>query len=246
MKNMESKANLNNVHIILVEPKEPGNIGSCCRAMKNMGITKLRLVNPVPYLVPETFRLCYGADDLILNSEVYPDLKSAVADLGFVVGTTRRHGKFRKVEWISDVVPDIINYSQDNKVAVVFGREAKGLFNDELSLCQAQAAIPTKTDFPTLNLAQAVLVVCYELFLSRHKSDNPPKKLVSQDELDRMYDHIKEALFLLGYGFSGSRDLRRRIIDEIKEIANKIGLENRDIQMVHGLCSQIEIKLKEK
>lgn len=166
--------------------------------------------------------------------------------MNFVAGTTRRTGKFRKVSWISDVMPDIINNSLNSQTAIVFGRETKGLFNDELALCQAQIAIPTRTDFPTLNLAQAVLIVCYELFLSRHKPDKTPKKLVPQDDLDKMYEHIKNTLFLLGYGFSGSRDLRRRIIDGIKGIAGKAGLESRDVQMIHGLCSRIESKLKDK
>ena len=238
--------NLNNMSVVLVEPKEPGNIGSCCRAMKNMGITSLRLVNPVPYLVPDTFKLCYGADDLVHNATTHETLEDAVADAGFVVGFTRRKGKNRKpVYWLEETLPDIINHSQNNKIALVFGREAKGLFNEELRLCHAQAAIPTKLSFPTLNLSQAVLMVCYELFICRHKTDPTVMHLVPQQETEQMYDHIKSTLAILEYRKKGSNDLPKRILNTLRRIFNRSGLEKQEVQMIHGLCSRIE-KLLEK
>ncbi|MCD6459267.1 RNA methyltransferase [bacterium] len=236
---------LDNIYIVLVEPKQPGNIGSCCRAMKNMGITSLRLVNPVPYLVPETFKLCYGADDLVHNAAIYTDLKSAVSDAGFVVGFTRRKGKNRKpVYWLEEVLPDIINHSQNNKIALVFGRESKGLFNDELRLCHAQAAIPTKLKFPTLNLSQAVLMVCYELFICRHSPDPTVLQFLPQGETEQMYTHIKSTLSLMEYKKKGSNDLPKRILNTLRRIFNRSGLERQETQMIHGLCSRIEKLLK--
>ena len=239
-----NKTNLKNIVIVLVEPKEPGNIGSCCRAMKNMGITQLRMVNPVAYHVPDTFRLCYGADDLVHNAQCYDDLASAVSDMDYVVGTTRRKGKRRKpVYWLSEVIGNIARYSQNNKVAVLFGREAKGLSNEELSLCHAQISIPTRDDFPTLNLAQSVLIVCYELFLTKYPPDKTVLHLTSHKELADMYRHISDVLSLIGYGKQGSRNLHGRIIAGLKRIFGRAGLEKRDAQMIHGLASQIELKL---
>lgn len=241
------KTDLTNIAVVLVEPAEPGNIGSCCRAMKNMGIYDLRLVNPVPYLVPETFKLCYGADDLVLNAQTYPDIKSAVSDAAFTVGTTRRRGKHRKpVHWISDVLPAITAHSQNNRVAILFGREAKGLSNDELRLCDEQIAIPTRDDFPTLNLAQSVLIVCYELFLSRHPVDEIERSLVPHGELELMYDHLNQALKLLQYGKKGTNDLRRRIMNAFRRIFSRSGLEPKELQMIHGICSRIELLLGEE
>lgn len=243
---VEKMTNLKNISIVLVEPKEPGNIGSCCRAMKNMGITSLRLVNPVPYLVPDTFRLCYGADDLVQAAVTYTDLKSALADTSFSVGTTRRKGKHRKpVYWLSEVLPEITSYSQKNRVAIVFGRETKGLSNDELALCSAQVSIPTRNDFPTLNLAQSVLLVCYELFLTKHPPEKTIHTFVPQGELEQMYDHVCTVLTLLGYNNKG-RGLHTRILAALKRIFKRSSLEPAEVKMIHGLCSQIELKLSDK
>ncbi|MEW6535112.1 MAG: RNA methyltransferase [Candidatus Auribacterota bacterium] len=240
------KANLSNIAIILVEPKEPGNIGSCCRAMKNMGITELRMVNPPDYHVADAFKMCYGADDLIHNAKVYTDLPSAIADVGYVVGTTRRKGKRRKpVYWLSDILPDITACSQDTKVGILFGREPKGLFNEELELCDALVGIPTRDDFPTLNLAQSVLVVCYELFLSRHAPRPTVTNRIPHEQLETLYEHLGQALTALGYTNDISANLLNRIITVFRRIFGRAGLEHRDAQMIHGVCSQIELKLNE-
>ncbi len=241
------KTCLDNISIVLVEPKEPGNVGACCRAMKNMGIRDLRLVNPVSILAPETFKMCYGADDLVLNAKAYPDLQSAVADVALVVGTTRRKGKHRKpVRWVSEVLPKITSVSQTNRVAVVFGRESKGLFNEELLLCDEQAAIPTRDDFPTLNLAQSVLIVCYELFLTRHKPDPTEISLILREQQEQMYEHIDRALNLMQYSNKGSYNLRNRILKTMRRIFGRSGLEEKEMQMIHGLCSRIESLLDQK
>lgn len=242
------KTELSNISIILVEPVEPGNIGSCCRAMKNMGIHSLRLVNPGDYKVPAAYKMSYGADDLLDNALVFDDLKSALADVGYVVGTTRRRGKKRSHAcWLSEAMPDIISYSHDNTVGILFGREPKGLFNEELELCDATVGIPTRDDFPTLNLAQSVLLVCYELFLSRHAPSQPSVyKRVDQQTLENLYSHLDAALGVLGYTNDISQNLRSRIIKVFRNIFGRAGLEARDAQMIHGVCSQIELKIKEQ
>ena len=244
---MLQKTNLKNIYIILMEPREAGNIGACCRAMKNMGITRLRLVNPVPYLVPETFMFCCGADEVIHSSETFTDLHSAVADLDYTIGATRRKGKDRNpVYWIDEALPSISAHSQKNKVGIVFGREDKGLFNEELQLCQMQISIPTRRDFPTLNLAQSVLLVCYELFLTKHPPDKTTLRLISHTRLTSLLAHIKSTLRLLGYRKQGGHDLPRRILNGLNRIFGRSGLEERDVQMIHGLCSQIEMNQIER
>ncbi len=241
------KTNLNNIVIVLVEPEEPGNIGSCCRAMKNMGIKNLRLVNPVPILVRDTFRLCHNSEDIIYASQVYDDFKSAIADVDYVVGTSRRKGKRRKpIFWISEILPDIITYSQNNKIALVFGRESKGLFNDELSLCNVTIALPSHRGFPTLNLSQSVLLVCYELFLSKYPQVPTSLNLASQKDLWDMYAHVKKTLTLLGYKNIGARKLKNTILLALKRVFGRTKLENRDTRMIHGLCTQVETKLDSK
>ena len=241
------KTCLNNISIVLVEPQEPGNVGSCCRAMKNMGIHDLRLVNPVSILEPITFKMCYGADDLVLNAKAYPDIQSAVADASLVVGTTRRKGKHRKpVHWISEAMPRITSVSQENRVAILFGREAKGLFNEELQLCDEQVAIPTRDDFPTLNLAQSVLMVCYELFLTRHIPQPTEQSFITHDKLEEMYDHLDQTLVLLQYAKNKPNDLRHRILKSMRRIFGRSGLDQKEVQMIRGLCSRIELLLENK
>jgi len=238
------KTNLSNIVIVLVEPEEPGNIGSCCRAMKNMGIKNLRLVNPVPILVRDTFRLCHNSEDIIFGSEIYDDFKSAIADIGYVVGTSRRKGKRRKpIFWISEILPDIITYSQNNKVALVFGRESKGLFNDELSLCNVTVSLPSHRGFPTLNLSQSVLLVCYELFLSKYSQTPTSLNLTPQIDLWQMYKHVNRTLTLLGYRNKGTRNLKNKILLALKRVFGRTKLENRDVRMIRGLCTQIETKI---
>ncbi len=238
------KTNLNNIVIVLVEPQEAGNIGSCCRAMKNMGIKNLRLVNPIPILVRDTFRLCHNSEDIIFASEVYDNLKDAIADIGYVVATSRRKGKNRKpIFWISEILPKITKYSQNNKIALVFGRESKGLSNDELSLCNITVSLPSHRGFPTLNLAQSVLLVCYELFLSKYSQPPTSLNLAPQEELWDMYSHIKRTLTLLGYKNIGSRKLKNTILQALKRVFGRTKLENRDTRMIRGLCTQVETKL---
>lgn len=243
---MAMKTKLENITIVLVEPREAGNIGASCRAMKNMGVTQLRMVNPVPYLVPEGYMFCCGADDLLHGAAVHTSLEHALADMHFTIGVTRRKGKERNpVYWIDELIPKISALSQENQIALVFGREDKGLSNDELRMCHAQLSIPTRRDFPTLNLAQSVLLVCYELFLTKHPPQPTSLRLVSHERLNALTAHIKSTLSLLGYRNQGGHNLPQRIINGLRRIAGRAGIEDRDLQMIHGLCSQVELKLNE-
>jgi tRNA/rRNA methyltransferase len=124
------------VSIILVEPQYPGNIGMVCRAMKNMGLNELRLVNPCDYNHPEAYKFAVSARDLLDRAAVFSSLSEALADSPLSIGTTRRHGKYRP-EIISpeQVAQRILPEMHQHRAALVFGREDSGLTTDELSLC---------------------------------------------------------------------------------------------------------------
>ena len=130
------------VAIVLVEPQNPGNIGMVCRAMKNMGLGELRLVNPCAYDHPEAFKFAVSARDILENATVFSSLPAALADSPLSVGTTRRHGKYRP-EIVSPeaIARKILPELGHHRAALVFGREDHGLTTDELSLCRWHATI---------------------------------------------------------------------------------------------------------
>jgi tRNA (cytidine32/uridine32-2'-O)-methyltransferase len=150
-------------YIILVEPSHPGNIGATARAMKTMGFRQLILVNPKQFPHPEATALASGATDVLDAARVVPDLATAVASAQNVVGVSAR---VRDVP-LPCVTPrefaDNISDAADIFTAIVFGNEQSGLSNEDLARCHQQIRIPTAADYGSLNLAQAVQIVCYEL-----------------------------------------------------------------------------------
>lgn len=152
-----------NIHVILVNTSHPGNIGAAARALKNMGIPNLRLVDPVDFPSDVARWRSASATDVLDRVEVFEDLEAAVADCGLVIGASARS---RRMPWPMlnprqcgrQVAQDAV----ENKVALVFGREDKGLTNEELQLCHYHVQIPANPEYSSLNLAAAVMVVCYE------------------------------------------------------------------------------------
>ena len=161
--------NLKGIRVILFEPREPGNIGSAARAMKGMGLSQLYLVNPVPFREAKaTWYMAHGATDVIENCQVVNVLEEALDGIQYLVGTTHR----KRGERLAPCVPvrkvaqQIAAVSQNQKVAVLFGREDFGLSTHQISMCQLTASVPMATKNPSLNLAQAVQIVAYEIFLA--------------------------------------------------------------------------------
>ena len=153
------------VKIILIETSNSGNIGSTLRAMKTMGFGNLCLVNPKKFPSEEVTALAANASDLIDTVEVVNSLEEALDGCNLVVGTSSRD---RKVPWPNESIisasPKIIaEADKDNTVAILFGREDRGLTNDELQRCNLHVHIPANEDYPVLNVAMAVQVVCYQL-----------------------------------------------------------------------------------
>ncbi len=236
------KALLDNVSIVLVGIRNPGNIGSAARAMKNMGVSRLVLVNPVPYDTPEVYNLAWGAEEVVRNARVCRTLSEALRDCGFVVGTTRRKGRSRRpVVPLHTAVPRIASATKRNQVALLFGREDKGLSNEELAYCQLALNIPASRGMPSLNVAQTVMVVCYELF-GHACSDQAiaPAALVPQAELWKLYARLEEALASIGYGDQGSRKVLTSVMKTLRRIFGRSGIADDELRMLHGICQQIE------
>ena len=163
-----------NISFILVEPKEPGNIGASARAMKNMGFKNLELVKPADHLAAMAKQMACQGIDVLENAKVYSNLGVALRDKQFIIGTTRRAGRTRgMIVPIKESIRKIITAARKNKIAILFGRERNGLTNHEVAQCGFMITIPSDPSSPSLNLAQSVLLVAYELGQKTHKPASP-------------------------------------------------------------------------
>ena len=162
---MEAQGYLERIRIVLVDTQDGANIGSVCRAMKTMGITDLAITGSREYDEDRVRTLALHASDVWENAKRFPTLEEALAGSIFTVGATRRRGKFRKLSAYSpEQLSEKISSLPEGRISIVFGRESDGLRDDEVSLCSSIVTIPTSDSFPSLNLSQAVQIICYILF----------------------------------------------------------------------------------
>ena len=224
-------SNLENIRIILLEPREPGNIGSVARVIKGMGMSQFYLVNPVPFLdVDATWYMAHGAANIVENCCVVKTLEEALSGIHFVVGTTHRlrDPKLPPAAPAREAAHEIAAMSQNQSVALLFGREDFGLSTHHISRCQLTASIPMATKNPSLNLAQAVQIFAYEIFLAS-AGDIPPAELNYAEigEVEAFYNRVIELLKLIGvspYNHDWETYLR-----SLRRVFSRTRLEARDI-----------------
>lgn len=227
------------IAIILVEPQNPGNIGMVCRAMKNMGLADLRLVNPCQHIHPEAHKFAVSAKELLHSATVFPSLLAALADSPLSVATTRRHGKYRQeifspMEVVQKILPELGSH----RAAIVFGREDSGLTTDELSLCRWHATIPSSDEYGSLNLAQAVLIFCYEIF--KAGGDFSPvreREIAGVEETEDLLEHMERSL--LRIGFLNPQN-PAHIMRTFRRLIARAEPDSREVAMLQGMMSQID------
>jgi TrmH family RNA methyltransferase len=233
-----------NISFILVEPREPGNVGASARALKNMGFNNLELVNPGNFLTEEARQMACNAADILEKAKIYSKFKDALKDKNLIIGTTRRLGRQRGLLTpLKESIKRIIISAKRNNVAILFGRERNGLNNHEVEKCDFLVTIPADPSFPSLNLAQSVLIAAYELCRKTYKTELP--LFVNHDEREKLYEHIRNTLKLLEYVPRGDRDIDAKIMKNIKQIVGRAGLTEWELGMLHGICTQVERRLKE-
>ncbi len=232
-----------NIFFVLVEPKEQGNIGASARAMKNMGFKNLELVKPVEFLNDEGRRMACNDVDVLERARVYPRFNDAIKDKNLVIGTTRRIGKRRGLILpMKYALKRVSSAAKKNKVAILFGKEDKGLSNKEVEGCGFLMTIPSDRLSPSLNLSQSVLLVAYELGRKTYKAESPA--LVKQEEIEALYKRIQSVLKHLEYIPRGDRDIELRIMRNMKHLVGRAGLTDWELRMLYGICSQVEKKVK--
>jgi TrmH family RNA methyltransferase len=234
------KKYLDNISIVLVEPKNAGNIGSTVRAMKNMGIKDLRLVNPVEYRdVGEQRKMGYRSQEIIKASRSYPDLVSALEDISYVMLATTRKGKWKKDFVTPRKAAELIGiHIEREKVAVVFGREDKGVTIDESQLANCCINIPSAVSYPSLNLSQAVMVIVYEIYqyvMSGAIAVEDMPKMAKKSDFLRLADNIWDLMKSIEF-----REEEKGLFHRsLKRALNRTLWTNGDIAVFDRACKQM-------
>ncbi len=229
---------LDNIAIVLNRPRYPENIGAAARAMLNMGVKNLVVVAPQNCDLNRIVKMAtHVAIDVIEEMQVVETLAEALAAFNLVVGTTARRGRRRAVmESPARLARELASVSRHNKVAILFGPEDRGLTNEDLRFCQWLVNIPTAA-FASLNLAQAVMVICYELFtVGREAPDTYVPRLANRHELDGMFDQVKDILVRINYINPENPDYW---MARIRHFFTRMQLRAKEVSIIRGICRQI-------
>ena len=237
---------LQNISIVLVKPQFAGNIGAVSRAMKNMGLSRLILVSPAqdPFS-PEAKMMATSAKDLLHRALIFSSLGEALSGFRWVAGTSARQGRLRG-PFISprEICSEIISIARSIPVAILFGPEDKGLTNEELAPCQALISMPTHANLSSLNLAQAVMIFGYELYMATLTNQTggssipgPFPKLAEFQRVEGMYAHLED--LLLRIGFLDPKN-PKRIMHTLRRIFGRANLSDRDVAILRGIFRQLD------
>lgn len=248
---MVNTIDLSAIKIILNRTQHPGNIGSCARAMKNMGLSQLVLVQPCDFSWEHGMAkaMAAGAEDVLQQAQVFQSLDEALADVILLVGTSARP---RGLEWsmltprdASElIIKEIKNGHQP--VGILFGNEAIGLNNEELQRCHYHLEIPANPNYSSLNLAQAVQVISYELYQKYLLHSTEQINLTKADEyatieqIEGFHKHLEQVLYLIKFI---DPKQPKRILQRMRRIFMKARLETLEINMLRGVLTEIQRSL---
>jgi tRNA (cytidine32/uridine32-2'-O)-methyltransferase len=244
------------VRVVMVETSHSGNIGAVARAMKNMGLGNLCLVNPRAFPDETSYARAAGAADVLDRARVVSSLDEAIGDCVLVMGTSARG---RKVPWPvmspADAARQVGDYQGKGEVALVFGRENNGLSNDELQRCHVHIHIPTNPDYSSLNVAMAVQVMCYEIRMEylrglENSDNNPQLKAISSPEdpgwdvppatvaeLEGFFSHLEDTL--AGVDFH-RRDNPRQLMTRLRRLYQRARPDQMEINILRGILTAVQ------
>ncbi|MEZ5572710.1 MAG: tRNA (cytosine(32)/uridine(32)-2'-O)-methyltransferase TrmJ [Halioglobus sp.] len=237
--------NPDNIRIVLVNTTHPGNIGGVARAMKNMGLQRLYLVAPRDYPNEQAVWRAASAVDVLDDACTVPTLEDAIGDCQFVVGTSARE---RRIPWplldARDCAQRIAVASSTDQVAVLFGREDRGLTNDELKLCNLHLNIPTSDDYSSLNLAMAVQIVAYELRMLLAPALAPADEqsqwdapFASVQNMERFYAHLEETLVDIEFLDPAAP---RQLMARLRRLYSRVRLDEMELNILRGILTETQ------
>ena len=237
--------NLDNIRVVLVNTSHPGNIGGVARAMKNMGLSRLYLVAPRDYPNEQAQWRAASATDILDTAKVVPTLHEAIGDCQFVVGTSARE---RRIPWplldARQCAQRMARASSNEQVAVLFGREDRGLTNEELKLCNLHLSIPTSEDYSSLNLAMAVQIVAYELRML-HSSPSLPRSeyehwdtpFASGENMERFYSHLEDTLVDIEFLDPAAP---RQLMSRLRRLYSRVRLDEMELNILRGILTETQ------
>ena len=218
------------ISFILVEPTTPENVGAAARALKTMGFSSLLLVNPCNHLSEEARWLAHASNEILEKAKIFGNLKEAIQGFDFIIGTTAKKRSVKN-DYLSLADLHSVLTEKGNtihKIAVVFGREESGLKNMELKLCDLVTTVPLKTPYPSLNLAQAVMLYAYELSKLNFKTSTPAKK--NKESFTALKEKVNTVL--METGFKTNTNIYTRFFERINM------LNQDDIHLFHSFCNK--------
>ncbi|MES2820943.1 MAG: tRNA (cytosine(32)/uridine(32)-2'-O)-methyltransferase TrmJ [Pseudomonadota bacterium] len=243
---------LQNIRVVLVNTSHPGNIGGAARAMKNMGLTRLVLVDPLDFPSPEAVSRAAGAGDVLDNAQVVATLEEALVGCKLVLGTSARD---RRIPWpLLDPRECGVAVCEEaalgGEVALVFGREYAGLTNDELQRCQFHVHIPSDPEFSSLNLAAAVQVLAYEVRMAWLAAMGQPSKVIkyevtssrsgqlaTMDELELFYGHLEETLVEIGFLDPAKP---RHLMARLRRLFSRSAVNQSEMNILRGILTETQ------
>jgi len=247
-----------NIRIVLVNTSHPGNIGGVARAMKNMCLDQLVLVDPMQYPHAQATARASGADDVLNAAQVYPTLEEGLANCDLVFGASAR---LRRLSWPQmeprEFVDHVYAQPPGTRIAVVFGREHSGLTNEELERCHYLLNIPSNPDYSSLNIAAAVQVVAYEIHRHWHvlqssgeSTDNAVEAVsldgepfASAEDMERFYDHFYQMLTQIGFL---QTEHPRKMMRRLRRLFNRTRLDRVEMNILRGILTTIQKNLNQK
>ncbi len=236
----------NLINIVLIETSHPGNIGSVARAMKTMGLKNLLLINPRKFPSGDANALSGNAIDILEKAKVYTNLKNAIKDSTFVYATSAR---VRTIQWptknAQDAAEEIVKQvSSNKKISIIFGREDRGLTNEELQIANTHIEIPANPEYPVLNIAMSAQIICYEILkasvdtTARDWHDYPE---VDSENLQMLIDHFIETAIDINVI---NPDNPKKIISRIKRMFTRLHPDEMETSFLRGFLSSIKKKIK--
>ena len=231
---------LQNIRIVMIATTHPGNVGAAARAMHNMCISRLTLVDPQCPIGDIAYGRASGANVILDNCETHTDLRSAIADCSVVIATTARR---RSLPWPElgpqEMVEMLFTLDDDRQVALVFGREHSGLSNDELQMCNQMVCIPTNPDFSSLNVASAIQVLCYEIYRQQSSFPDIPAWSgqdlpASSGEVEGYIDHLRQTLDDCGFLNPQQPEM---IMQRLRRLYLRSELTRNEVDILRGILS---------
>ena len=230
---------LGNVDIVLVGTLQPGNIGSVARAMANTGMASLVLVRPCCTIDGQAYSMATHGARILRSARILPTLREALDDTVYAVGTTARDRRWRDCFDHRELGSRAAPHALAGRIALVFGPEDAGLSNEDLELCNEVTTIATAPGAASLNIAQAVLLVCYELFtaIGDPRSDISARQEPAPAAMtEAMYDHMREALLAIGYL---NPQNPAHTLGMIRRVLSRAGLSVPEVRMLRGIFRQL-------